>query len=97
MPAFDNSQALLSERSVSPSPRYTPYGAKEHGIPSGISRVMHGRVQVSSRSIKEQLEDVKTQLTAATVPLSSRVQDVSQFVLQITAVATQTLECATVA
>lgn len=60
--------------SVSPNPKYAPYGTKASLVSIVVSRVMQGCVHGSTQSFREQLEGTMAQFSATIVPPSSQVQ-----------------------
>lgn len=89
--ASGSTPMLMRARSVSPRPRYTPYGTRASDVKTGtsalVSRVMRSRAQLSAQCLREQLEDIRTRLSAATAPLSAQVQETSQSAKQTAAIA----------
>lgn len=78
---FGSTPTLMRTYLVLPCPRYIPYGTRvpdvKIGVSSVVSRVMQGHVQARAKSLREQLDDIRIQLSAATVPLSVQAQGAS--------------------
>ena len=77
MAAFGSQSSLLTERTVSLRPRYSPYGTKGSHVETGESRVVRGQQQVSTPSLSHHLEKIQNQLDVATGPLSQIVKATS--------------------
>lgn len=78
-------------------PCYSPHGLWTTPTGTVISRVMRTRRQVSTQTLHSEVEDIHAQLTATTVPLTTRVEQTSQSVQQAAAAVGQALECTSAA
>ena len=85
--------ALLHEHMFSHKPRLMTYGA---GVPTAMtseSVVEQTDAQVSTHSLRKQVEDIKARLAAGNIQLLSHVREAPQSVQQTSAIIGPPLEC----
>ena len=91
-PKSGDSDALMCPRSILPYVRYSTYGTWIVSASTGTNCVAKGRSQVSTPTLRSEVEEIRVQLTATSAPLTTRIEQTSQSVQQSAAIAGQALE-----
>ena len=81
-PMTGNSLPMLQPLSISPHLMYSLYDTQIASATTGASHVARGWSQLRTATLHNEVEDICTYLTAATVPLMTRIEQASQSVQQ---------------